>query len=291
MSKNILVATEDMFLRSSISAILAGMPDYNLRFATNFDLALDKILHESIDLVLAHQKLGGLSATDLMVVIGRVKPDLPFILFDNDISARTAMAAFRLGARDYMSYPPKAHLLLMQISRSTEQNSADKTKNAYKLKEKSQDYAALLDPKKRAITLVLERQQYNDLHCQLEQLGQQIEANFLGILDSHENIVDAVGQLAKLDIRKLKRFVGIDTETNQNLADVLGIDRFQATFWQGEMYHVYMLSLIPDKATLIAISPAMMKAGAVWLQLKSSAQSMIEILQQHNQLPIQPIFT
>ena len=291
MSKNILIATEDMFLRSKISEILSAVPYYNLRLAINFDSALDKIIHEPIDIVLSHQKLGGLTGTDLMVVAGRIKPDLPFILFDNDISAKTAMAAFRLGARDYMPCLPKSHLLLMQIERAIGKASATRTQAAKAINDRSVDYATLLDPQKRAITLVLQRHQYQALHQQLEQLGHQINATFVGVLDSHDNIVDAIGDLATLDIRKLKKFVGIDTQSNQRLADVLGLDRFLATFWQGELFHVYMLTLIPDKSLLVAISPASMKAGMVWLQLKSARQSFVEIIDQDNHVAIQPIFT
>lgn len=279
--RRILLVTPDGHIISQITDIFHGNQQYMFLFAQSFDMALDAIIGDDVDLVIAHNQLEHLNAIDLLAVVGRIKPDLKFIILDHDVVSKTAMAAFRLGALDYLAEPLNLDLLSMQIDRAfivttpvKKYQSVESAPMPRPLPEER------IDPLRRALTFTMSRSQFQAANAVLNDLLARINGVFVGVLDKEDNITAAVGKLDNVDLSLLKNALASEQNISTKLAKVLGVSHFQANFYEGNNHTIYMIQLHDEKhATLVAICPVSTAPGFAWLHCKRTAVEIQEIIQ------------
>lgn len=275
----ILILTINEALQKQITSALAGHENYKILFASNFDDALAMIVKQPIHLVIAHNNLEYLHAIDLLAVVGRIMPQLPFIILDKDLSPKTAIAAFRLGAVDYLVEPLNFDLLLMQIERALLKGNPLVAAAQSPSNPSGRDYSAAIDPARRAVTFVLSRNQYQQINTILSQLRDQVGATFAGLLDSDDNITAASGTLGEINLKHLKSALATDHHLGDDLASVLGIDAFTANYFEGIRNSVYIMEMRHEqKASLVVICSNDIKSGVAWLQTKRAARDIEAII-------------
>src|SRR5690606_17546520 len=86
----------------------------------SFEDALPEILLTEFDLIVTEAELPDLSGMDLLAVVGGLRPKARVIVIDDDLSAKSAVAVYRLGAVDYLYKPLNMSFVLMQIERQLE---------------------------------------------------------------------------------------------------------------------------------------------------------------------------
>lgn len=278
----ILIVAQDEALRTALVETVEGTGEYVVSQASNFDEALSQVLNAQLALVITENELPDLSGIDLLAVIGSVRPDVPVIVIDDDLSAKSALAAFRLGAIDYLSKPINLSLMLIQIARALEQarNRATVLSASTSPPERprpEQEYR--LSPRVRAAALALKHSHFKSIALQLSQLRLQTGASFAGLLDGEGNIIGAAGTLENYDLMLLKRAITIDHSATQALAGLLEEDYFRSYYLEGERSRVYIIEFgQPYRATLAVICPTDSKPGVVWLYVKRTAEAIREIL-------------
>jgi hypothetical protein len=89
-----------------------------------------------------------------------------------------------------------------------------------------------------------------------------------------------------MDLKLLKKALTADYSIASELADVLGIDRFQANFYEGKQNCVYSIQLSGEReAKLVTIGAVNEKAGNTWLQTKRIARQIEQVL---NNISLKP---
>jgi DNA-binding NtrC family response regulator len=111
-----LIVTEDSTTSESLVSTLETAGGYRVSMASNFQEALDLMLAHKYALALVDVKLPDLSGIDLLTAAGVLRSDIPVILIDDALSAKSAVAAFRMGAIDYLS-KRSLEFVLMRIDR------------------------------------------------------------------------------------------------------------------------------------------------------------------------------
>src|SRR5258707_14692358 len=120
MKNRILIVAKDDQFKIRLAEMLEATGDYLAVGATTFEEALSEILLSEFDLVVTETELPDLSGMDLLAVVGGLRPGTSVMMIDDDLSAKSAAAAIRLGAGDYLHKPINIHFLLMQIERQIE---------------------------------------------------------------------------------------------------------------------------------------------------------------------------
>lgn len=122
--ERILVVAKDEELRTSLVDTLESAGGYATVAAHNFEEALSEILLTEFDLIITEAELPDLSGMDLLAVVSGLRPNTGVIVIDDDLSAKSAVAVFRLGAVDYLYKPLNMSFVLMQVERQLEQRRA-----------------------------------------------------------------------------------------------------------------------------------------------------------------------
>src|SRR5258708_115794 len=115
MKNRILIVAKDDQFKIRLAEMLEATGDYLAVGATTFEEALSEILLSEFDLVVTETELPDLSGMDLLAVVGGLRPGTSVMMIDDDLSAKSAVAAIRLGACDYLHKRVYKQLLLMQI--------------------------------------------------------------------------------------------------------------------------------------------------------------------------------
>ena len=118
--KQILIVGKDDQLRDSLVETLENASGFRTTTAATFEEALSEIMLSNFDLILTEAELPDLSGMDLLAVVGGLRPNTRVIIIDDDLSAKSAVAVFRLGAVDYLYKPLNMSFLLMQVERQLE---------------------------------------------------------------------------------------------------------------------------------------------------------------------------
>src|SRR5437763_16785852 len=117
MKNRILIVAKDDQFKIRLAEMLEATGDDLAVGATTFEEALSEILLSEFDLVVTETELPDLSGMDLLAVVGGLRPGTAVMMIYDDLSAKSAVAAIRLGACDYLHKPINMHFLLMQIER------------------------------------------------------------------------------------------------------------------------------------------------------------------------------
>jgi hypothetical protein len=208
------------------------------------------------------------------------------VVIDDDLSAKSAVAVFRLGAVDYLYKPLNMTFVLMQIERQLEikrmemsrtHETADEVNKAAPI---PRDRERRLDPARRPAALVLGRHQFKNINLELNRLLNHIKATFVGLIDSDGNMVGAAGTLEDYDLQLLTQALSIDHSAQRSLASILDETRFHSTYFEGENNGVYIIEFgAPYIVSLAVICGMDVKPGMAWTYSKRTAAIVNEILQ------------
>jgi DNA-binding response OmpR family regulator len=284
--EHILVVGDDEQLTKDLIATLEDAGGYQVTLTVNFEDALSEILLTNFDLIVTQAELPDLSGMDLLAVVGGLRPSARVVVIDDDLSPKSAVAVYRLGAVDYLYKPLNMSFFLMQIERQMEarrvvipQPEQPDTKPQRKDPALTAR-AARLDPNTRSAALVLGRQQFEKINHELRRLLNHVKASFVGLVDADGNMVGAAGTLEDYDLQLLSQALNIDHSTQRSLASILEESKFHSTYYEGEKSGVYIIEFgAPYIVSLAVIVGADVKPGMVWLYSKRAANLIDNIFQ------------
>jgi DNA-binding response OmpR family regulator len=281
--ERILIVAKDDELRTTLTETLESVGGYAVNQANSFEEALSEILLNDFALIVTEAELPDLSGMDLLAVVGGLRPGAQVIVIDDDLSAKSAVAVFRLGAVDYLYKPLNMSFVLMQIERQIELRrgaaGGAEMVDAPKPQQLTQERARRLDPRTRPVALMLSRQQFKRLNWELSRLLGHVKASFVGLVDGDGNMVGAAGTLEDYDLQLLTRALSIDHMAQRSLATILEETKFHSTYFEGEHSGVYILEFgAPHTVSLAVICSTEVKPGMVWLYSKRTAAIVDEIL-------------
>jgi DNA-binding response OmpR family regulator len=281
--ERILIVAKDEQLRNDLVETLEEAGGYSTVEATTFEEALSEILLTSFDLIITEAELPDLSGMDLLAVVGGLRPGARVIVIDDDLSAKSAVAVFRLGAVDYLYKPLNMTFVLMQVERQLEIKRQEAVmRETIELPKQTlvpRDRSKRLDPRTRPAALVLGRSQFNRIEAELNRLLGHVKASFVGLIDTEGNMVGAAGTLDDYDLQVLTRALSIDHSAQKTLANLLEEDKFHSTYFEGEQNDVYVIEFGTEIiVSLAVISEHHVKPGMVWLYTKRTAAIIDEIL-------------
>lgn len=278
----ILVVAKDDNLRASLVDTLMLAGDYVVYQADNFEEALSEILLHEFDLIITEAELPDLSGMDLLAVVGGLRPRAKVIVIDDDLSARSAVAVFRLGAVDYLYKPLNLTFVLMQVERQLDRRfsaPASEPQETAKVESVQRDRAKRLDPRLRSAALVLRRQHFDLINQELDRLYNHVKASFVGLVDGDGNMVGAAGTLEDYDLQLLTEALSLDHSAQRSLANILDENKFHSTYFEGDRNGVYIIEFgTPYIVSLAVICASDVKPGMVWLYTKRTASIIDEIL-------------
>ncbi|MFW5772117.1 MAG: response regulator [Phototrophicaceae bacterium] len=280
--ERILIVAKDEELRTSLVDTLEMAGGYATHQAGSFEEALSEILLTNFDLIVTEAELPDLSGMDLLAVVGGLRPNASVIVIDDDLSAKSAVAVFRLGAVDYLYKPLNLTFVLMQIERQLENKRHNHRHVEHEEQPKPEaprDRAKRLDPRTRPAALMLGRQQFKRINMELNRLLGHVRASFVGLVDADGNMVGAAGTLDDYDLQLLTQALSIDHKAQHSLAHLLDEAKFHSTYFEGDQIGVYIIEFgAPYTVTLAVICATGVKAGMVWLYSKRTAAIIDEIL-------------
>jgi DNA-binding response OmpR family regulator len=282
--ERILIVARDEDLRTALVDTLESVGGYTVNQVGSFEDALTEILLTDFDLIVTETELPDLSGMDLLAVVGGLRPQSRVIVIDDDLSAKSAVAVYRLGAVDYLYKPLNMTFVLMQIERQLEVRRAqmaqvEPTEATRAAQEDIGDRARRLDPRTRPAALVLGRQQFKKINWELSSLLGHVKASFVGLMDSEGNMVGAAGTLQDYDLQLLTHGLSIDHSAQKSLASILDEAKFHSTYFEGANNGVYIIEFgSPYTVSLAVICSSDVKPGMVWLYSKRTANLIDEVL-------------
>ncbi len=281
--ERILIVAKDEELRVQLSDTLESVGGYTVNQAGSFEDALTEILLTDFDLIVTEAELPDLSGMDLLAVVGGLRPKARVIVIDDDLSAKSAVAVYRLGAVDYLYKPLNMTFVVMQIERHLEARRVDSRgappADLGKAAKETADRAKRLDPRTRPAALVLGRSQFKRINWELSRLLGHVKARFVGLVDGEGNMVGAAGTLEDYDLQLLTQALSIDHSAQRSLANILEEAKFHSTYFEGVNNGVYIIEFgSPYVVSLAVICSTDVKPGMVWLYSKRTANVIDEIL-------------
>ena len=283
MKDRILIVAKDDDLRAGLSETLETAGNYSVNLADNFEEALSEILLTEFDLIITEAELPDLSGMDLLAVVGGLRPGVKVIVIDDDLSAKSAVAVFRLGAVDYLYKPLNMTFVMMQVERQLEKKRAQlarkHTEQPVVPEPIARDRAKRLDPRTRPAALLLRRDHFTLINKELNLLLNHVKASFVGLVDSDGNMIGAAGTLEDYDLKLLTHALSIDHTAQRSLANILEENKFHSTYFEGDQNGVYIIEFgQPYIVSLAVICGADVKPGMVWLYSKRTAAIIDDIL-------------
>lgn len=256
---------------------------YRISRAHSFEQGLELLLTNKFALALVDVQLPDLSGIDLLTVANTLHSQVPVILIDDTISAKSAIAAFRLGAIDYLAKPVNLSFVLMRIDRELKLAHKAPLAVIQKTASTDTDGAAVTIGQHNGSTestaLIVGREQFEQINTTLTDLYLQIKAQFVGLVDSQQNLIGAAGRLENADLILLTKAISLDNEASKPLQDLVGETSFHTTHFAGELNGVYIVEFSqPNPVSLIVICPGDVKLGMVWHYSKRAAVHVLNIL-------------
>jgi DNA-binding response OmpR family regulator len=279
----ILIVSRDDEVCEYLSDLLENAGGYKALRTASFEEGLASILVKHFALVIIQIQLPDLSGIDLLAAVNTLCPHLPTILIDDTLSAKSAVAAFRLGAIDYLSRPINYDFLLMRVElelRSPRVRQALPPEPAIQRKDYGpQDRERRLNPETRSVGLMVKRSQFIRIAAELQSLQAHTQAKFIGLVDSGENLIGAAGTLEDLDLMLFRKAVAVDHSGSRNLLDAIGETSFHSTYFEGSNNSVYVTQFgHPHLVSLVVICPIDVKPGVAWFYSKQAAKAIDKVL-------------
>jgi DNA-binding NtrC family response regulator len=115
--KRVLAVDDELGVRESIRILLSG--DYDVSTVASGDAALDAIQRERPHVVLLDIIMPGMDGMELLERIRASDPSLPVVILTATKTVKTAVAAMKLGAFDYLQKPFDVDELRLIVERAT----------------------------------------------------------------------------------------------------------------------------------------------------------------------------
>ena len=281
---HILVVTGDMETREMLVMTLESVGSYHVSLSSSFENALDRLITQKFVMALVDVKLPDLSGIDLLTAASALCANVPVILIDDSLSAKSAVAAFRLGALDYVSKPINLDFILMRIDlQLREMRKAEAERKANSSSQNGEDAPV---PNPHSTALSISQVQFTQINKALGDLYMRIDAHFIGLVDADNNLVGTAGRLDSCDLLLLTRALGVNKGPTNPLINILGESQFYTTYLEGSNNGVYIIDFgHKQRVALLVICPIEAKRGVVWLYSKRAAQAIDEVLNQSDPQP------
>ncbi len=290
----VLLVGQDKKLLHDLSDMLESTEDYLTVKSSSFEDALSEILLGEFQMVVTETRLPDLSGMDLLAVVGGLRPGTPVIMIDDELSAKSAVAAMRLGACDYLHKPINMQFVMMQIERQIDlykrtQQDQEKPQAGDQPKIPIRDRQRQINPATRPATLLLNRQQFERINNELATLFGHIRAHFVGLIDGDGNLAGASGALEDYDLVLLTRALSVEHPATDTLARILDENQFNAVYLEGNRSGVYVVEIQdPYLMSLAVICSTDVKPGMVWLYTKRTADTIASFLKESANAPAVP---
>ena len=115
--KRVLVVDDEPGVRESVRILLSA--DYDVSTVSSGDTALDAIQRERPHLVLLDIVMPGMDGMELLERVRMTEPGLPVVMLTATKTVKTAVAAMKLGAFDYLQKPFDVDELRLIVERAT----------------------------------------------------------------------------------------------------------------------------------------------------------------------------
>ncbi len=279
----ILIVGQDEEVCARLVDLMENVGGYATVSTASFEEGLAAILLQPFALAIIQIQLPDLSGVDLLTAVSSLCPHLPVILIDDNLSAKSAVAAFRLGAIDYISQPINYDFLLMRVDWELKYARAPQAPPPSPILPyrhySPQDRERRLNPKTRSAALTLKRSQFLYIAAELQALQTRVQAKFVGLVDSDENLIGAAGTLEDWNLRLFRKALTIEPAASENLLAILGETSFNSTFFEGDHNTIYVTRFgHPHPVNLVVICPVVVKPGIAWFYSKQVANAIEKIL-------------
>ncbi len=279
---HILVVAKDSESRDLLISTLMMAGGYRITQASSFEEGLNMLLAHQFSLALVDVQLPDLSGIDLLTVVNSLRNQVPVILVDDQVSAKSAIAAFRLGAIDYVAKPINLDFVLMRIDRELRLARKAPLAVLHKSDPIADSPAAEINQSTSqppSTALIIRRDQFEAINSILTDLFVQLKAQFVGLVDSRQNLIGAAGRLENADLILLTKAISLDTSASKPLLDLVGETNFHTTHFAGEKNGVYIIEFGQQRnVSMIVICTVDVKLGMVWHYTKRAALSVMDIL-------------
>lgn len=281
VNDHILLVSHDVNMCGPVIRMLVNAGGYRVSLAGSFEDALEYLLRLRFALALIDVKLPDLSGIDLMTATTSLCcGEVAVILMDDELSVKSAIAAFRMGAIDFITKPVNLDFMLMRVDRHIHdmQRARAAARQSAPASSNGKKPSQAVPP---STALVITQEQFTRINHALHDLYQRIDAQFIGLVDATHNLVGAAGGLENNDLMLLTRALGTGkgaTSAN-SLVTILGEAPFYSTYLEGSNNGVYIIDFgEPHHVALIVICPIKAKRGVVWLYSKRAAVAISGIL-------------
>jgi two-component system response regulator FlrC len=122
----VLIVEDDAILRGALCQTME-YGGYQVLNARNGKDALAVMDRETVDLVISDVQMDEMDGTELLQVVRRREPTMPFVMMTAHGSVQQAVQSMRDGATDYLQKPFEANVLLELVSRMESQLPSQQT--------------------------------------------------------------------------------------------------------------------------------------------------------------------
>jgi DNA-binding response OmpR family regulator len=286
----ILIVGQDKEECERLVNLMENVGEYRTVSTASFEEGLAAILLQPFNLAIIQIQLPDLSGIDLLTAVSSLCPHLPVILIDDNLSAKSAVAAFRLGAIDYLSKPINYDFLLMRVDWELKFARAPHIPPPSPVMPykhfNPQDRERRLNRETRSAALTLKRTQFLNIAAELQALQTRVQAKFVGLVDADENLIGAAGTLEDWDLMLFRKALTVKPAASQELLTMLGETSFHSTFFEGNYNSVYVTRFGQShQVSLVVICPVDVKPGLAWFYSKQVANNIDQILTTEDRVP------
>jgi two-component system response regulator (stage 0 sporulation protein F) len=276
-TERILIVAKDEDLRTQLVDTLGHAAGYTVNQAGSFQDALSQILHTDFDLIITEAALPDLSGIDLLTAVSGLRPGSRVMVIDDDLTSKSAVTVFRLGAADYLYKPLNLSFVLMQVERQMEQKRHQKQlrtqeNNPVHSRDDASSSTHSPDP-------LFRNDQLSSIEAALNHLFSLVQAGFVGLVDRQGNLIRAAGSFNQLDLTILMRALSDSSRSRQSSASMED-NRFFSTHFQSEGNSAYIIEFSgAADVSLVVICNHQINSGMIWSYSKRTAAIISEILQ------------
>jgi EAL domain-containing protein (putative c-di-GMP-specific phosphodiesterase class I) len=117
--RSVLVVDDEAAVAKALQRVLQAA-GYDVTVASDGGTAVDKIMHQSFDVVLSDIQMPGMTGVDLLGIVRAYDFDVPVILMTGTPTLETAIEAIRLGALQYLPKPISNDTLVKAVARASQ---------------------------------------------------------------------------------------------------------------------------------------------------------------------------
>lgn len=281
----ILIVSTEPHLSAELNDLLTTNLNCTVDVVTDFQSAIDALVTNSYTLAVTEIELDLMSGIDLLAAIEALHVQTSVMLVDKVMTAKSAMAALRLGAADYLFQPLNPEFVLQRVQAELNHHKAqhEVTEPIQKTAPQKRTREEWINPVTRPAAFILRRPQFLEIESVLVGLQRETGASFAGLRDSANNIVSAAGDLVRSDLKMLKKVLS-EEYGNHSLAGMLQESGFNNTYLGGTNSSLFITDFgNGHPVSLVVICPAEAKQGVVWLSVKRAAVTINAILDKAEQ--------